>query len=177
MVSGEAVAAPIWAIHDWIPCPIPPTTRPGAMLARVAISIAVTAAVRDTAGRMPRPTARRSVEARAAAASGGAVVKKQSSISQSSSTPPALSRRANSVTADPGHSRGKHIPTVIAMVTTLGPDGDSYPNSRGTSGHQKSAPHSRSNSARSTQRHPSTSSSVPAIAGAVPNTRVRYTWR
>ena len=63
MVSGDGVAAPICAIHSWIPWPIPATTRPGAMLARVAISIAVIAAVRATAGRMPMPTMSRSVRA------------------------------------------------------------------------------------------------------------------
>ena len=125
VVSGDVVAAPIWAIQDWIPCPIPPTTRPGARLARVAISMAVIAAVRATAGRIPSPTVRRSVVASAAAASGGAVVKKQSSTSQSSSIPPASSRCANSVTAEAGHSRGKDIPIVIAMATTLGPADDS----------------------------------------------------
>ena len=96
---------------------MPPTTRPGPMLASVAISMAVIAAVRATAGRMPRPTVRRSVTASAAAASGGAVVKKQSSMSHSSSTPPASSRRANSVTADPGKVRSKHIP--IAMSSAM----------------------------------------------------------
>ncbi len=47
---------------------MPATTRPGASAASVAISIAVTAAVRATAGRMPMPTVSRSVRASAVAA-------------------------------------------------------------------------------------------------------------
>jgi hypothetical protein len=73
---------------------MPPITRPGARLVSVAISIAVIAAVRATAGRMPSPTRRCCVLAKATAASGGAVVKKQSSMSHNSCSPAASARRA-----------------------------------------------------------------------------------
>jgi hypothetical protein len=53
---------------------MPGTKRPGASAQSVAISIAVTAAVRTTAGRMPRPTVSRSVTLNAAADSVGPAV-------------------------------------------------------------------------------------------------------
>ena len=68
VVNGEGVSAPICSIHDCTPWPMPGRNRPGASSHRVAISIAVIAGLRATAGRMPIPTVSRSVVASAVAA-------------------------------------------------------------------------------------------------------------
>ena len=68
VVTGEGVRAPICSIHDCTPWPMPGRNRPGASSHRVAISIAVIAGLRATAGRMPIPTVSRSVVASAVAA-------------------------------------------------------------------------------------------------------------
>ena len=69
VVSGLGVRAPICSIHVCTPWPMPAMRRPGARFARVAISIAVMAGLRATAGRMPSPTVVRCVRASAAEAS------------------------------------------------------------------------------------------------------------
>ncbi len=68
VASGEGVRAPICSIHDCTPWPMPGRNRPGASSHRVAISIAVIAGFRATAGMMPIPTVSRSVVASAVAA-------------------------------------------------------------------------------------------------------------
>ena len=68
VVSGDGVRAPICSIHSCTPCRCPASSRPGASCASVAISIAVIAGLRATAGRMPIPTVNVSVRASAVAA-------------------------------------------------------------------------------------------------------------
>jgi hypothetical protein len=58
-VSGDRGYAPIWRIHPAIPCPRPIISRAGYSSATAAISIAVNAALRATAGMMPKPTTSR----------------------------------------------------------------------------------------------------------------------
>ena len=90
---------------------MPAITRPGARLASVAISIAVMAGLRATAGRMPMPTVVRSVRANAVAASEMAAVKKQSSMTHIWSSPPDSTRSVNSMMEDGGNVRSKHTPS------------------------------------------------------------------
>ena len=73
---------------------MPTSIRPGNSSASVAASIAVNAAFRTAAGRMPMPTRMRSVIASAAAACATPPRKKQSSTTQSSSNPNASARCA-----------------------------------------------------------------------------------
>jgi hypothetical protein len=68
LAKGDRGRTPICAIHSWTPWPMPGRKRPGARLHKVAISIAVIAGLRATAGRIPTPTFSRSVTASAVAA-------------------------------------------------------------------------------------------------------------
>ena len=67
VVNGEGVRAPICSIHDCTPWPMPGSNRPGASSHRVAISIAVIAGLRATAGQDADPDRSRSVVASAVA--------------------------------------------------------------------------------------------------------------
>ena len=86
-VIGEATFSPICAIQSWTPWPRPIRMRPGYARSMVAISIAVEATFRIGTGRMPMPTFRRSLLARAMAAEDIPPARKQSSHSHSSSRP------------------------------------------------------------------------------------------
>jgi len=66
--SGEGGYAPTWRIQLATPGPKPAVSRPGWAPASVATSIAASAPLRRTAGRMPIPTCARSVAASARAA-------------------------------------------------------------------------------------------------------------
>lgn len=74
VVSGDFGRTPICPIHSCTPWPMPGRKRPGPSASSVANSIAVTAAVRATAGTMPRPTVRRSVDVSAAETRDGPAV-------------------------------------------------------------------------------------------------------
>jgi hypothetical protein len=86
----------------------------------VAISMAVIAGLRATAGRMPSPTRSRSVTARAAAARLTPAVKKQSSMTHSWWAPLRSRRRATSRTRAGGNVRSKHIPISARGTSTRG---------------------------------------------------------
>ena len=104
----DAGAAPTWCIHEATPCPMPACTRPGKAPASVASSIAVKAALRTTAGRIPMPTITDVVAASASVAVVSPPVKKQSSTTHTSSKPASSHARATRADVGGRHLAGQH---------------------------------------------------------------------